>query len=237
MAEKEKDNRARVWRGVLYPDSLPDKWQEKLNRQGLVYAYILHDKDVNPDGTVKKPHYHIIFFFEGKKSYEQIKKIMDELNAPIPQKVMNPKGMVRYMIHLDNPEKHQYKRENIRSCNGADIDKYFELSMSSKTELLGELEDFIIDNEIDNFADLIFYCRKHDEKDWFDIANNHNTLAINKLLDAVYQKKHPKFEDKSVTLEERVTQARKMAEKGIKKAEIADTLGVSRKTVYKYLAK
>ena len=70
-----------------------------------------------------------------------------------------------------------------------------------------------------------------------DIAANHNTLAINKLLDAIYQKHHPKDDSKSVTLEERVTQAKEMAEKGIKKSVIADTLGISRKTLYKYLKK
>ena len=48
------------------------------------------------------------------------------------------------------------------------------------------------------------------KKDWFDIAVNHNTLAINKLLDAMYQKHNPKNVSKSVTLEEKVTQAKEM---------------------------
>ena len=68
-----------------------------------------------------------------------------------------------------------------------------------------------------------------------DIAANHNTLAINKLLDAIYQKHHPKDDSKSVNLEEKVTQAKEMKKKGVKVAVIADTLGVSRVTVYKYL--
>lgn len=230
----KKDNRARVWADVLYLDSLPENWQDMLIRMGLVFVCILHDKDVNPDGTLKKPHYHLLLFFDGKKSFEQIKEITDILNAPNPQRVKNPKGMVRYLIHMDNPEKHQYKREDIKCYGGADIEQYFELSMSSRTEIFGDMADFIMDSEIDNYADFLLYCRKYNEKDWFDIAVNHNTLAINKLLDAMYQKHNPKFE-KSVTLEEKVTQVKNMKNQGVKVAVIADTLGISRKTVYQYL--
>ena len=176
-------------------------------------------------------------FFDGKKSYEQIEEITNLINAPIPQAMKNPKGMVRYLIHLDNPEKYQYKREDIKCHGGADVEQYFELSMSTRNYVLREMMEFIHDSEIDNYDDLIGYCIKHKEWDWMDIAANHNTLAINKLLDAIYQKHHPKDDSKSVTLEERVTQAKEMAEKGIKKSVIADTLGISRKTLYKYLKK
>ena len=65
---------------------------------------------------------------------------------------------------MDNPEKHQYKREDIICHSGADIEQYFELSMNSRTEIFGEMADFIMDSEIDNYADFLLYCRKHDEK-------------------------------------------------------------------------
>lgn len=232
-----KDLRARIWRGVVYPESAPKNWKEKLDQEGLVWVAILHDKDVNPDGTPKKPHYHVLFFFDGKKSYSQVKAIMDMLNAPIPQVTKNPKGMVRYLIHMDNPEKHQYRREDIECHNGAGINQYFELSMSTRTAVLRELMEFISDSQVDNYDDLIMYCIHHGEDDWFDLAVNRNTLAINKQLDAIYQKNHLKNESKSVTLEEMVTQVKEMSKQGIKKAVIADTLGISRKTVYKYLSK
>lgn len=238
MAKNNKiDDRARVWADVLYLDSLPENWVDILLSMGLVFVYILHDKDVNPDGTLKKPHYHLLLFFDGKKSFEHIKEITDMLNAPNPQRVKNPKGMVRYLIHMDNPEKFQYKREDIKCFGGADIEQYFELSMSSRTEIFGDMADFIMDSEIDNYADFLLYCRKYNEKDWFDIAVNHNTLAINKLLDAMYQKHNPKFENKSVSFGEKVSQAKEMEKQGVKKSVIADTLGISRATLYRYLNK
>ena len=53
----------------------------------LVPGFIspLHNKDVNADGTPKKPHWHVILTFKGLKSYEQVKAITDKLNAPAPQ--------------------------------------------------------------------------------------------------------------------------------------------------------
>lgn len=238
MAER-KDVRARTWTFLVYPESAPNNWRDILDGYHVPWIESpLHDKDVNPnDGKPKKAHWHIIMLFDGKKSYEQVKEITDSINAPIPRNTANTKGLVRYLIHMDNPEKYQYQRKDIKCHSGADIDRYFELSMSSRTEILGEIEDFIIDNEIDNFADLIFYCRQHGETEWFDIVNNHNTLAINKLLDAMYQKNHPNYEDKSVSLEERVSQAKEMVKKGVKRSEIADTLGISKATLYRYLKK
>src|SRR5699024_1861578 len=44
---------------------------------------------------------------------------------------------------------------------------------------------YIYENEIDNYADFLMICiQKSDE--WFDVAINNNTLAINKMID--YQK-------------------------------------------------
>ena len=68
----------------------------------------LHDKDVNPDGSKKKPHWHIMLSADGPITEKRINQIIKPLNGPIPQKVGSSIGMVRYFIHLDNPEKHQY---------------------------------------------------------------------------------------------------------------------------------
>ena len=55
-----KNVKKRAWGGVIYPESLPENWLEILQNSGLQIAISpLHDKDINPDGTIKKPHYHI----------------------------------------------------------------------------------------------------------------------------------------------------------------------------------
>ena len=66
---------------------LPEDWLSKC-RALLIDILIspLHDMDVLPDGQKKKPHYHVIFKFSSNKSFEQVKSITDQFNAPIPQK-------------------------------------------------------------------------------------------------------------------------------------------------------
>lgn len=234
---KNKDQRARSWTFPLYPESAPENWREILDEYHVPWVESpLHDKDINPDGELKKAHWHIVLFFDGKKSFEQIKEITDALNAPIPQKTANPKGLVRYLIHMDNPEKYQYKRDEIVCHCGADIDEYFALSVSSRRAVLWEIIDFIQDSRVENFSDFIGFCLETENREWFDIAMNHNTLAINKVIDSIYQKNHPKA-DNLEKLADKVTQAKKMFDKGIKQREIADTLGISERTVRRYLRK
>lgn len=70
-AEKTRDTRVRNFATVVYPESAPENWQDILSRH-CVPAFIspLHDKDINPTGEPKKPHYHVVLMFEGKKSLE-----------------------------------------------------------------------------------------------------------------------------------------------------------------------
>ena len=62
--DKKVKIRKRNWAFVAYPESLPGDWQEILTQTGLPIAISpLHDKDENPDGTKKKPHYHVILVY------------------------------------------------------------------------------------------------------------------------------------------------------------------------------
>ena len=121
MAEKKStDNRTRTWSFVLYEDSAPENWRDVLDDMHIEWIESpWHDKDVNANGEPKKKHKHILLLFQGKKSYEQIKEITDELQQPIPQRCHNAKALVRYMAHMDNPEKAQYSPSDIRAHGGA----------------------------------------------------------------------------------------------------------------------
>lgn len=232
----KKDDRARTWTFIVYPESAPENWRELLDEYHVPWVESpLHDKDINPDGSVKKAHWHVILLFDGKKNYEQVKELTDTINAPIPQKTANTKGLVRYLIHMDNPEKYQYKRDEIVCHSGADVDEYFALSSSSRRAVLWEIVEFIKENEIDNFSDFIGFCLETDNRDWFDVAMNHNTLAINKLLDSIYQKHRKDQDGENSSLEEKVAQVKEMRSQGVKWAIIADTLGISLATAKRYL--
>lgn len=227
MAEKKKDTRARVWALIVYPESAPKNWRDILDGYHVPWIESpLHDKDKNPDGTTKKPHWHIMLKFEGKKSYQQVKEIADSIKAPIPQKVASPVGQVRYMIHMDNPEKYQYKREDIIAHSGADVDGYFEVSATAKNRILWEMMNYIIKNKVTSYAQFMVYIQSTGNRDWFDIAVNRNTLALKTLIDSNFQ---------DFKRQDPLIQAQQMHEKGYSIREIASFLGISKSTIQRYL--
>lgn len=188
--KKSAYEKGRDWTFIVYPESAPKNWRSILDETHLRWVESpLHDKDVNPDdGEIKKAHWHILLSFDGPTTETAVLKVTEELKSPKPRKVGSAKGLVRYMAHLDNPEKYQYPIDEIVGHNGVDVADYFVLTATNKLSLMKEMITFIYDNEIDNYADFLMICIEKSD-DWFDIAVNSNTLALNKMLDAVWQKK------------------------------------------------
>lgn len=167
-----KDGRYRYWTIVVYPESAPEDWRDRLT--GLQWVESpLHDKDTNPDGSVKKTHWHIIIFNQGKLSYNQAKKIADSINGASPQYVQNITGMVRYLAHIDNPEKAQYDKSKIIG-HGIDVSKYLE-SENDIDELMREIEMFIRKNKITEYGDLVDISSDlhEDYPDWHKCVTTH----------------------------------------------------------------
>ena len=76
---------------------------------------------MNEDGTPKKPHWHGILFFDGQKSFEQVKELIAPLNGPIPiVPVGTKRNAARYLCHLNNPEKHRYNESDVLEFQNAD---------------------------------------------------------------------------------------------------------------------
>ncbi|MEI4283950.1 replication protein [Tetragenococcus halophilus] len=187
MNKMKKDTRTRNWAFVVYPESAPEKWRELIDENHVPWIESpLHDKDMNSDGTVKKSHWHILIMFDGKKSYEQVKEITNQVKASNPQKVANTKGMVRYFAHVDNPEKYQYDKKAIIGHVGADVASFFELTIAQKEEILEEIEDFVLENDITTFSYLIRYAkRQHPE--WMDVLRKNSTIYLTALIKGIWQ--------------------------------------------------
>lgn len=181
----KKDGRGRNWTFVGYPDdSLPEDYRRILNDEmHLCWCESpVHDADLNGDGSEKKKHIHFIVVFEGLKSFEQIQEITDRLNCPIPQQCRNMRSMVRYLIHADNPDKHQYKREDITAHGGFLLDEYFGRSQTESRNILKEIMQFCEDNDIFEFAQLVEAVFKLDDNDWIDIITCRNTMFLSAYL-------------------------------------------------------
>lgn len=175
-----KDSRSRNWTFIVYPESVPEYWRSYLDDMHIPWIESpLHDKDTNADGEPKKTHIHVLLLFSGKKSYEQIKEITDALNCPIPQICHDARSLTRYFAHLDNPEKWQYNVNDIIGHGGADPVEYLDLLKSKLTVVLKEIFEFCGDYGMTEYSDFIEYCIYHDKQDWFKVATQYSTLALN----------------------------------------------------------
>lgn len=176
MANKT-GQRSNNWSFVAYPESLPEHWEDLINAHHISwFCSPLHDADLNADETEKKEHYHIILSFETLKSSEQVQEITRcELNSTIPQIVKSMKGYLRYFIHADNPEKAQYKLEDIRCFGGADYTPYFEPTSSDRFAIMDKICDFIEENDITEFCDLVTYAR-YNEPEWRSLLYSNSTI-------------------------------------------------------------
>lgn len=180
---KEKETRTRTWTFVLYPESAPDHWRDMLDLMHIEWIESpLHDKDLNADGEPKKPHIHVLLMFGGVKSFDQVREITEAINCPIPQKVHNAKALVRYMAHLDNPEKAQYNTCEIIGHGGADVAEMLRPTSSQKYTIIAEMQDFVDDNGIREFATLVHYSRLKRRDDWFPVLCDSNAILMTNYI-------------------------------------------------------
>lgn len=198
---KEDKKRVRIWTCIQYEDSAPDNWREKLDDLHIPWLESpLHDKDKNPDGTVKKVHRHILLKFGSKKSYRQVDTIVkDCLKGPNPQPVNDMRGMVRYFVHLDNPEKYQYSVDDLVEHCGIDIGWCFESSRKQRYELIREMIEYVRDNDITEISDLMEYAMTERFQDWFPLLADNSLKIVESYVNSkryhVQQEKQQKAKD------------------------------------------
>lgn len=175
-----RDTRSRNFATVVYPESAPEDWQDILARH-CVPAFIspLHDRDVNPGGEPKKPHYHVVLMFEGKKSIPQVTEIFESIGGVGCEVVKSIRGYARYLCHLDNPEKAQYNIDDVRSIAsdyigtiGLAIDKHV---------ALGEMQDFCEKYNIYSFYLLCRYAREN-RTDWYRVLCDCGAVYMREFL-------------------------------------------------------
>lgn len=167
--------KARYWSFIVYPESAPADWIEKLQMTGLPFVVSpLHDKDINPTGEEKKPHWHVIIAYNGPTTFSNVKKnITDILNAPHPQYLQSVKGMYRYLTHKDNPEKYQYDDNDIKAYGGFNINDYAELSITDEDRCYTAIEEIIFNAKIIEYWELCLFLRENGMTELLSFVRRH----------------------------------------------------------------
>lgn len=176
----------------MYPESAPDNWREIIDDMHIEWVESpLHDKDLNATGEPKKPHWHVLLMFGGVKSYEQVKELTDALNAPMPERCHNAKAMVRYMVHMDNPEKAQYSQSDIKAHGGVDLAELLRPSSSERYSIISDMIQYVKDNMIIEFQDLMDYARVNEFETWFPLLCDNSAYVVNQYIKSQRHRVNP----------------------------------------------
>lgn len=106
---------SRTWEVVVYPDSESYVAAEVLAKATEYFAkwcYVLHDKDVNDDGTPKKAHYHVYGKLDTPRTPQSVVNALGVGVASL-RVVSSWRAAVRYTVHIDHPDKYQYSADDV----------------------------------------------------------------------------------------------------------------------------
>lgn len=144
------------------------------NANVTFYAFILHDKDVRDDGSLKKPHYHLYMEYQAtshKGLAQDVKNAFPMFQRVV--KVNNKVSALRYLTHKDHPNKFQYETSAVVTN---DMDLYLEVSDNSNVKGTKEIEEMLEQfmNELDEQGrssvtakEVARYFRAHKQVDYF----------------------------------------------------------------------
>jgi len=138
-------------------------------------------------GDKKKSHWHVIVKTEIRCSFNEMnKELQDLLGCPRIQKCRSLKGAYEYFLHLNNPDRYQYDRDEIEEYNHFTL----EPTQREREEILQDIMRTIKLEEIDDYSDLV--QRYLDEVEYINVIAV-KAYALNKLTDSIWKKHNPDF--------------------------------------------
>lgn len=120
------------------------------------YVYILHDKDVNEDGSARSPHFHILCTFSQNKSFNAVASLVESSQNTFVQQLQDVGGAFAYLTHQNNLEKFQYNSDDLVSD---DIDYWID-RIPDYEDKKNKNDEFVDDLLSDDF-DVVAMARKY----------------------------------------------------------------------------
>lgn len=144
---------------IVYPESMVSDFFERLESLKLpVFVSPLHDLDIKDDGSLKKPHYHVILRYASQVAVSRATKDCLALGVSQPPEIIKSlRAYSRYLCHLDQPEKAQYRIDDVRQIMCSDYKDVCKLTTSLDIMAqMDAIEDLIDDIGIISYRAL---CR------------------------------------------------------------------------------
>lgn len=157
---------------IIYPDSIPENWEECLSKLDVPMAVSpLHDKDKsNVEGQMyKKPHYHVLYIAKNPVTTESIrnkvKRVLGDKSVSHIEIIDSIENTFKYLTHESKSaikeKKYKYDKQDIIYINNFDIDRYVKLDENQKRELKNLLLNIIRKEHLVNVIHLLDFIEIH----------------------------------------------------------------------------
>ena len=174
---------------MMYDDSMNSNFVSFLSDFGEKTFIVYHDRDINPDGTQKKPHYHVMVMCKTTRSENSIKKLVNDCGGAngVYKAVKAKRGYARYLCHMDNPEKAPYEPDEVMCLCGAD---YLSVAMTksdlkcNKLNALRQIIQYCRDNSIIYYCDIVDYCIDA-RQDWLSVLSSSYGRVVRNYLQSL----------------------------------------------------
>lgn len=178
--------KARNFTFILYPESIPGDWLERLEKLDIPMAISpLHDKDIDTkNGGLKKPHYHVMYIARNPVTVEsirkKIKRALGDKSLSHIEIIDSVKNVYLYLTHESKDairkNKYVYDSKDLIHLNDFDISRYVTLDEHQKRELKNKLLLIANDYHLLNFADLVAFVRQEGKQE--GITNLEDVLDV-----------------------------------------------------------
>lgn len=146
---------------LLYPDNDTHMQALSIIEKSYDYAKILHNKDVNEDGELKKEHYHIIIRFSQPKWSSAIIKELG-IEEKFIEEVNKFDNALQYLIHYNDKDKAQYHIDEVSGNLKTRLVESINKIEKSEGEKVVDLLEYITErNDYISITEFANYCAKN----------------------------------------------------------------------------
>lgn len=106
-------------------------------------------------GDKKKAHVHVVFKFAGVRTGQYLSELMEDFGLEIGrwrwQKVESLDALIRYLVHMDDPDKAQYSPMMIIGCGGIDLSALTQTNTEIRIRTLMTVQKHIEEHKITSY--------------------------------------------------------------------------------------
>lgn len=143
MFSLAKENyRSKTHALLLYPDCPEHVIALEKLQKSYDCAYILHDKDKNENGELKKAHWHVVIRCQNQQWRSAICKDIG-IEENYCDKIRSFENALQYLIHYNDSDKAQYSVDEVKGNLQARLKESLLKNEKSEGEKVCELIEFI----------------------------------------------------------------------------------------------